>query len=285
MHHVASSHFAAVGGLRIHYRSWGNRRALPLLLLHDLGETADQWLPLAAVLGAEFRVVAPDLRGHGESDWIDTYSPQEIGDDAGELAGVLGLIPAAVAGIGLGGLAAALLAARQGYLVERLCLLGAGVHANLPPERAAEQALYAELPPDAPSPQAWVTAWHNARVRAGLRHDATAATHADPWRMVRRLTSGRVAPAWDRAGYQLYRAWSPGAHAVSYAEEFHEIDVPVTLIYGAHDPVLPGEAVAATTATIKDCRAVRIAGARHDLLHDRPAAVAAAMLPFLRNAH
>ncbi len=98
------------GGLRLHYLDWGNGGAPPLVLLHDLGQSADAWQPVAPALAERFHVIAVDMRGHGDSDWIDTYSPQEQGDDIGELVGVLGLQPAAVMGSGMGGRAAMLLA-------------------------------------------------------------------------------------------------------------------------------------------------------------------------------
>ncbi len=276
------SRFAYVGGLRLHYVAWGPTRGTPLLLLHDLGETAEQWLPFAAALGQEFRVVAPDLRGHGDSDWIDTYAPQEIGDDGGELLGVLGLIPAAVAGIGLGGLAAALLAARQSYLVDRLVIIDSGVHANLPPERAAEPTRF-DLPPSVALPEDWQAAWHTARVRAGLRSER-GAEMGNPLRAVRVLRGGRYAPAWDRDGYRAYRDWSPGQRTVSYAEEFHEIDAPTLLVRGAASPILTAAGATATAATIPRCRLNTVANARHDLLHDNPAGLLGAMLPFLHGA-
>jgi pimeloyl-ACP methyl ester carboxylesterase len=107
------SSFISVGGLRLHYVEWNSNAPRALVLLHDLGESADVWRPVAGELARTFRVIAVDMRGHGDSDWIDTYSPQEQGDDIGELIEALRLGSASVVGTGMGGRAAALLAARQ----------------------------------------------------------------------------------------------------------------------------------------------------------------------------
>lgn len=50
-------------GLRLRYLEWGSGGDV-VLLLHDLGESADIWLPLAARLADRgYRVLAPDMRG------------------------------------------------------------------------------------------------------------------------------------------------------------------------------------------------------------------------------
>ena len=50
-------------GLRLRYLEWGTSGDV-VLLLHDLGESADIWVPLAARLADRgYRVLAPDLRG------------------------------------------------------------------------------------------------------------------------------------------------------------------------------------------------------------------------------
>src|SRR5690242_13092198 len=50
----------------VHVSSWGESGP-PLLLLHGIGSRGLSWLPVVAELSREFQVVAPDLRGHGDS--------------------------------------------------------------------------------------------------------------------------------------------------------------------------------------------------------------------------
>lgn len=61
--------FVTVEGLRIHYLEWGSQEAQPLILLHGIGRIAHTFDPVAAQLAGEYRVLAVDMRGHGDSDW------------------------------------------------------------------------------------------------------------------------------------------------------------------------------------------------------------------------
>jgi pimeloyl-ACP methyl ester carboxylesterase len=55
--------------LRLHYVDWGNSSAPPLLLLHGGQDHCRNWDWMAQRLRHEWHVIAPDLRGHGDSQW------------------------------------------------------------------------------------------------------------------------------------------------------------------------------------------------------------------------
>jgi pimeloyl-ACP methyl ester carboxylesterase len=55
--------------LRLHYVDWGNPDAPPLLLLHGGRDHCRNWDWVAERLRDDYHIVAPDLRGHGDSDW------------------------------------------------------------------------------------------------------------------------------------------------------------------------------------------------------------------------
>lgn len=278
-----ASRFVSVGGLRLHFLAWGRPESPALVLLHDLAESADVWRPLASELARHFYTVAVDLRGHGDSDWIDTYSPQEQGDDIGELIERLQLAPAAVMGIGMGGRAAALLAARQEHRLSRVVLVETGVHMYLPAEREADEAVLA-MPRVYDSPEEYLQRWRELRRQLGLRRDAAPPGPEDlsaVRRLLRPLPGDGLAPKCDLDGYQRYRAWSPGGRVVSYHEEFHEISVPVLLVRGADSPVLTPEEARETVAAIHGCRLAEVPNAAHDVLADNPHGLLNAALPFL----
>jgi pimeloyl-ACP methyl ester carboxylesterase len=55
--------------LRLHYVDWGNPAGPPLLLLHGGRDHCRNWDWTAAALRDDWHVIAPDLRGHGDSQW------------------------------------------------------------------------------------------------------------------------------------------------------------------------------------------------------------------------
>jgi pimeloyl-ACP methyl ester carboxylesterase len=58
-----------VNGLRLHYFEWKGAGTRPLVLLHGLRDYAYYWQDCANRLLDEFHVFAPDMRGHGESEF------------------------------------------------------------------------------------------------------------------------------------------------------------------------------------------------------------------------
>ncbi|GJD94606.1 alpha/beta fold hydrolase BchO [Methylobacterium iners] len=63
-----ASRFVEAAGLRWHVQEMGSADAPPLLLLHGTGAATHSWRGLAPLLAETFRVIAPDLPGHGFTD-------------------------------------------------------------------------------------------------------------------------------------------------------------------------------------------------------------------------
>jgi pimeloyl-ACP methyl ester carboxylesterase len=57
--------------LRLNYVDWGNADAPPLILLHGGRDHCRNWDWVAQRLCNDWHVIAPDLRGHGDSQWAD----------------------------------------------------------------------------------------------------------------------------------------------------------------------------------------------------------------------
>ena len=55
--------------LRLHYVDWGNPGKPPLLLVHGGRDHCRNWDWTAAAFRDDWHVIAPDLRGHGDSQW------------------------------------------------------------------------------------------------------------------------------------------------------------------------------------------------------------------------
>jgi pimeloyl-ACP methyl ester carboxylesterase len=63
----------SLGGVRLKVVEWGDRDAPPVLCCHGFWDHARSFATLAPLLAARYRVVAHDARGHGDSEWVDTY--------------------------------------------------------------------------------------------------------------------------------------------------------------------------------------------------------------------
>ena len=65
-----TSHVYFSQRLRLHYVDWGNDDAPPLLLVHGGRDHCRTWDWVAQAFREDYHVIAPDLRGHGDSQWV-----------------------------------------------------------------------------------------------------------------------------------------------------------------------------------------------------------------------
>lgn len=110
-----------VGPVRLALRASGPADGPPLLLLHATGDTSLDWEVVRPLLGPR-RIIAPDLRGHGDSDWPGDYSVELMRDDILILLDELGLDQVDLIGHSLGGVIAYLVAAALPGRVDHLVL-------------------------------------------------------------------------------------------------------------------------------------------------------------------
>jgi len=110
------------GGLRLMYRVAGDAAAAPVVLLHALGEDSSSWDRVGRELADGYRVFAPDLRGHGRSDWPGTYSFEAMRDDVVRFLDVLRIDRAALVAHSMGAAVAGMVAQLQPHRVAALVL-------------------------------------------------------------------------------------------------------------------------------------------------------------------
>ena len=91
--------------LKLHYADWGNEDAPPLLLVHGGRDHCRSWDWTAEVLRKDWHVIAPDLRGHGDSAWSPegNYNMQAYIYDLAQLIHQLKLAPVTIVSHSLGG--------------------------------------------------------------------------------------------------------------------------------------------------------------------------------------
>jgi pimeloyl-ACP methyl ester carboxylesterase len=91
--------------LRLHYVDWGNGDAPPLVLVHGGRDHCRNWDWVADDLRRDWHVIAPDLRGHGDSEWSQdgTYMMAGFVYDLAQLIHQQKLAPVTLIGHSLGG--------------------------------------------------------------------------------------------------------------------------------------------------------------------------------------
>jgi pimeloyl-ACP methyl ester carboxylesterase len=118
------SRFADVNGTRIHYLAAG--KGEPVILLHGYAQTSHMWLPLIAELAKTNAVIAPDLRGFGQSAKpAGGYDKKTMAQDIHALAASLGHKRVRVAGHDIGLMVAYAYAAQYPAEVDRIVLMDA----------------------------------------------------------------------------------------------------------------------------------------------------------------
>jgi len=276
-------------GLSYHVLEWGGDdpgREHTVVLLHGFLDLAWGGVPAArAGLGARFHLVAPDLRGHGDSDWIGAGGYYHFVDylaDVHELVGQVGRARVSLVGHSMGGSVAAYYAGSYPEQIHRLALLeGMG-----PPEQA--QAAPERV-------RAWLDAWRRVREKEPKSHahlgEAAARLRAhDP------LLSGELAHELAEHGTTrgpdgrlrfkhdpLHVTAGPTPFRVAHAAEFWQrITCPVLLVEGEQSAFRHGAAEWDRRAAFL-ARAERaiLAGAGHMMQRHQPATLADMLSDFL----
>ena len=232
-----------------------------LLLLHGIGSSATSWARQCERLAGEFRLIAPDLPGYGDSP--DPEGPPSLDTIADALAGLLDG-PTHVVGVSFGALAALALSRRHPRLVRSLVLadatLGRGM---LPPDererwRLGRLGLADEL-----------------QARAGERAREIAAPGASDDLLA------ELAGNMQRARAAGYRNVTEIIAATDARPWLDTVAVPALVICGEHDGVV-GLALSQQIAErIPDARLATIAGAGHAPNVERPDDFAAAVRAFV----
>ena len=268
-----AEHYAEIDGVRLRYLTGGE--GPPLVLVHGLAGSASNWVELAPLLAPRFRLLLPELAGHGRS--LPVPSAQTLDCFAGHIASLMELeeMPvAAVVGHSLGGTVALRLATLRPDAVSALVLAApAGITSSTSRSAHVISLMISIRPGRLVSPFRRMIAAH-----APLRYPAFWGWQvSDPASISARAVEGFL------EGPGLHQDVATAGRALMNHDPRRELEgvrCPVLLLWGARDLMVPladgfefARRLRAPIRVIADCA--------HLLIGERPEACAHAIETFL----
>jgi pimeloyl-ACP methyl ester carboxylesterase len=218
---------------------------LPLVLLHGYRAGADLWLPFTLPgLSTEHRVIAPDLPGFGYSGPLSHYDLPAYADALRSFLDALNIEQINLLGHSMGGQIAIALAAAYPDRVNALVLADSAGMPRVEPRWLVPFKMLAD---------------------SSLRH----------WRLYPSLMRLGVRASAGREGLKLLQA----AHVHGYLKS---LTMPVLVIWGSRDRVVPLEHGALLVRAIPNARLAVVRGAGHMPYYQKPHEFNRIVLSFLR---
>ncbi len=277
--------FETVGGVRLHYVTGGKPDGDAVVLLAGFPESWFAWRKIMPLLSPEYRIIAPDLPGQGDSDRpLSGYDTQTLATRIHSLLQQLGIGRYALVAHDVGAWVAYPYAALFGDEVRRLVLMDAGIPGITLPEAL----------PTAPD-RAWRT-WHFAfhslpdlpemliggREHAYLdwflrRKTANPETFSDA--DIAEYLRTFVKDGGLRAGLAYYRAATLSAQQNRELSARAKLQMPVLALGSDQGSI--ADMASPLKAFAEDVRGAVVANCGHFLPEEQPAAVAEELIAFL----
>lgn len=236
-----------------------------LVLIHGLGSSGPDWEEQVPVFSQYFRVIVPDLRGHGASARRGLYSVEQFAADTWQLLDHLGVEQAILLGHSMGGAVAMQMTLDRPGRVPKLVLTN--TLPNFRPQTLAQRwMLWSRL---------LLMGWLGPR---RLSEVMTEKMYPRADQVALRRKVARRSAQNDRNAYlgsiRALTGWS-------IADRLPELRLPV-LVLAAEFDFLPRSETDRLVAALPDARLVVFPGTRHGLPLEEPAAFNRAVLEFLR---
>jgi pimeloyl-ACP methyl ester carboxylesterase len=260
--------------LKLHFWDWGNHDKPNLIFVHGGMDHARSWDRIIEAFQNDFRIIAPDLRGHGDSNWAfgSMYSIAEYLLDLSALVDIVGKFPVYIIGHSLG---AAIVLQYAGVYPDRIKKLVA-IEGTSPPPELASRPAHEKL-------KGWIEAMRDSEKRISHQYPNLEAAYErmhkeNPYltkEMARHLTL--YGSNWNADGTLTWkfdnfvRTLAPYSYDIIFAREiWSRINCPVLLFHGrdswSGDPLKEGHILA-----IPNHRLIMVPDAGHWLHHDQQA--------------
>jgi non-heme chloroperoxidase len=267
-------------GTQIYYKDWGPRSAQPIMFHHGWPLSADDWdNQMMFLLGHGFRVIAHDRRGHGRSTQTDTGNEMNTyAADVAALAAALDLRDAVHVGHSTGGGEVAHYVARaEPGRVAKAVLIGA-----VPPVMVRKESNPGGLP---------IEVFDGFRAalaanRAQFYFDVPAGPFYGFNRPGAKISQGVIDNWWRqgmmggaKAHYDCIKAFSE----TDFTEDLKAIDVPVLVMHGDDDQIVPyADSAPLTVKLLRKGRLITYSGLPHGMCTTHPEVINPDLLAFIR---
>ncbi len=255
------------GSPRLHYLEWNPHAPRTVILLHGNTANAWWWEPLARVIAADYRLLALDQRGHGDSQWARpaAYSPNDYANDIARFVAhaAADAEKLVVVGHSMGGLNVLAFAlnhperARGAIAIDIPVTSTRGRDRYLQRLKSLPVVTYPDL------------ATARARFRLIPKEGAVApdVLHEIAEKSLARTDEGRWTLKFDRECFF-------GGDGMVVLDTIREIRIPTMLVRAGHSRIMTAEGAEHARVANPKVRVVTIADAHHHVILERPEAVA-----------
>src|SRR3954453_20134289 len=265
-----SHNMTPVNGIQLHYVIGGHGH--PIVLLHGWPQTWYEWLHVMPALAKNYTVIAPDLRGLGDSSKpLTGYDGKTVAEDIHQLVGKLGFKTIFLVGHDWGTQVAYSYAAAHPTEVKRLTVMELTIPGFAPPGRPPLWWGVFHQTPDVPEAlvqgkEMIYSSWfyHN------LAYNPAAITQAD----INEYVSHYSAPGGMRAGFEYYRAFPQDAiQNMNYSKT--KLTMPVLALGGGYIPTFGGtitmpSIVYGMKILAQNVQGVKVPNSGHFIPEERP---------------
>jgi pimeloyl-ACP methyl ester carboxylesterase len=276
------SQTANLSGVKIHYLKAGTGKKT-LVLIHGFGDTSHMWIPLFEEFGKDYTIIAPDMRGLGESSRPTTgYDKKTIAADIHALVKSLGYPKIDLVGHDIGLMVAYAYAAQYPAEVEKLALL----EAPIPGIGDIWQKVYT-------TPALWHFHFVNSpialelvkgRERLFLEHFwQTLSPHPETFSEAdRRIYAKSYAQEGAmRAAFEMFKAFDTQDATDNRKFAGTKLPMPVLTIEG--DKAMGGALEVQAKLVANNVRSILLTDTGHWLMEQRPAETKAELRKFFAN--
>jgi pimeloyl-ACP methyl ester carboxylesterase len=252
---------------RLHYLEWNPDGAHTVILLHGNSANAWWWQPVAGVIAPEYRLLALDQRGHGDSEWARpvAYSPVDYANDLARLVAHVAsnTEKPLIVGHSMGGLNVLAFARDHSERARGVMAIDVSVTSSRGRDRYLRRlkGLPVVTYPDLPTAKARFRLMPN---EGGIADDVL---HEIAERSLARTEDGRWTLKFDRESFL-------GGDGLAVLETIREIKIPTMLVRAEHSKIMTAEAAETARASNPRARLVTIRDAHHHVILEKPAEVA-----------